>query len=112
MNRIGNATSKLPPSEKQMKTRRLTTLNRLLFVLVICCLHLFKIDVFSQENWNSSTPVGWAKGTPAGSYALSGFDNVNLFNGHLNFHLPLLKVGGRGSAGYTMALPNRSGLPN
>jgi RHS repeat-associated protein len=105
MNRIGNATSKLPPSEKQMKTRRLTTLNRLLFVLVICCLHLFKIDVFSQENWNSSTPVGWAKGTPAGSYALSGFDNVNLFNGHLNFHLPLLKVGGRGSAGYTMALP-------
>ncbi|HEU4713078.1 MAG TPA: RHS repeat-associated core domain-containing protein [Pyrinomonadaceae bacterium] len=44
-------------------------------------------------------------GAPAGSYPLSGFDNVNLFNGHLNFSLPLMQIGGRGSAGYTMMLP-------
>jgi RHS repeat-associated protein len=53
---------------------------------------------------DGSTPVGMAPGAPAGSYFLSGFDNVNLFNGHLNFRLPLLQVGGRGSAGHTVTL--------
>ena len=53
---------------------------------------------------DGSTPLGIAPGAPAGSFALSDFDNVNLYNGNLNFHLPLLRVGGRGGAGYTMAL--------
>ena len=53
---------------------------------------------------DGSTPLGLSPGAPAGSYPLSGFENVNLFNGNLNFHLPLLVVGGRGSAGYTMTL--------
>lgn len=43
------------------------------------------------------TPSGLAKGAPAGSYSLTGFENVNLYNGNLNFNLPLLKVGGRGA---------------
>ena len=51
------------------------------------------------------TPIAQQPGAPAGSYALSGFDNINLFNGHLNFRLPLMKVGGRGKAGYEMMLP-------
>src|SRR5262249_39652250 len=51
------------------------------------------------------TPTGLEPGAPAGSYALSGFDNVNLYNGNLNFRLPLLPVGGRGGAHYTMLLP-------
>jgi RHS repeat-associated protein len=54
---------------------------------------------------DDSTPPGLAKGTPAGSYSLSGFDTSNPYNGSLNFSLPLLKMGGRGSAGYTMTLP-------
>src|SRR5690349_170822 len=54
---------------------------------------------------DSATPLAMAPGAPAGSYAVSGFDNVNLFNGNLNFRLPLLQVGGRGEAGYTMMLP-------
>ena len=45
-----------------------------------------------------------APGSPAGSYALSGFDNINLYNGNLNFKLPLLQIGGRGTSGYTMTL--------
>src|SRR5262245_52576969 len=52
----------------------------------------------------SSTPPGLAPGAPAGSYALSDLDNINLYNGNLNFRLPLLKMGGRGGAGYTMML--------
>jgi len=58
-----------------------------------------------QTETNGSTPGGLSRGAPAGSYALSGFDNVNLFNGHMNFRLPLLGVSGRGSAGYQMTLP-------
>ena len=38
---------------------------------------------------DGTTPLGMTPGAPAGSYALSGFDNVNLYNGHLNFSLPL-----------------------
>jgi RHS repeat-associated protein len=44
-------------------------------------------------------PPNAAAGAPAGSYGLSGFENVNLFSGNLNFHLPLIGVGGRGGAG-------------
>ena len=51
------------------------------------------------------TPMGEQPGAPVGSYALSGFDNINLFNGHMNFRLPLMHIGGRGSAGYTMTVP-------
>src|SRR4030095_15400119 len=54
---------------------------------------------------DSSTPLGLAPGAPAGSYALSAVDNINYFNGNLNFRLPLVSVGGRGDAGYTMTLP-------
>src|SRR5438552_3848077 len=46
-----------------------------------------------------------APGTPAGSFALSGFETVNLYSGKLNVRIPLMNVGGRGEAGYTMFLP-------
>jgi hypothetical protein len=50
------------------------------------------------------TPLGLSPGRPAGSFPLSGFEAVNLFNGNLNFALPLLRVEGRGEAGFTMHL--------
>jgi len=49
--------------------------------------------------------MGLKPGTPAGSYSLSGFDDINLYNGNLNFRLPLLSIGGRGSAAHTIMLP-------
>ena len=52
----------------------------------------------AQGSAEGTTPSTLTPGIPAGSYQLSGFDTVNLFNGNLNFHLPLLNVGGRGSA--------------
>ncbi|MBV9210245.1 MAG: RHS repeat protein, partial [Acidobacteria bacterium] len=51
------------------------------------------------------TPSGLKPGSPAGSYALSGFDNINPYSGALNFRLPLMQIGGRGNAAYTMQLP-------
>lgn len=59
----------------------------------------------AQNFIHGSTPASQAPGAPSGSYALTGFENVNLFNGHLNFHLPLLSVKGRGESGYTIMLP-------
>ncbi len=51
------------------------------------------------------TPLEIAPGAPAGSYALSDFDNISLFSQSLGFRLPLMRVGGRGQAGYTVTLP-------
>jgi len=50
------------------------------------------------------TPSGLAPGSASGTYSLSGFDNVNLYNGNLNLALPLLGVGGRGGASTQMTL--------
>jgi len=44
-------------------------------------------------------------GNPASSYALSSIAHVNYFNGNLNIAIPLVKIGGRGTSGYTMILP-------
>lgn len=64
--------------------------------------------VTAQNSIHGSTPASQAPGAPAGSYTLSGFENVNLYNGHLNFQLPLLSVDGRGDSGYTITLPIES----
>ncbi len=62
-------------------------------------------DTTTSSSLGFSEPELLKVGRPAGSYALSGFDTVNLFNGNLSIHLPLLAVHGRGTAGYTMTLP-------
>jgi YD repeat-containing protein len=68
-------------------------------------LTLLSVAVRAQtSNTDGMTPAGLTPGAPAGSYALSGFENVNLYNGNLNVSLPLLPVSGRGSAGYTATL--------
>jgi RHS repeat-associated protein len=59
----------------------------------------------SRSATDGTTPLGMAPGAPEGAYALSGFDNINLFSRNLNFRLPLLHIGGRGGAAYTMMLP-------
>lgn len=51
------------------------------------------------------TPLGLAPGAPVGSYALSGFESVNPYNGGLNFSVPIKQVSGRGGATYTIQVP-------
>ena len=73
----------------------------LLFILLV----LLSFEVSAQtSNTDGATPAGLSPGAPAGSYSLTGFENVNLYNGNLNVSLPLLSIGGRGSAGYTITL--------
>jgi RHS repeat-associated protein len=76
---------------------------------IVLLVLLLVIRVSAQDNATSvtdgSTPLGLSPGAPAGSYALSGFDNINPYNGSLNFRLPLLQIGGRGGAQHTITLP-------
>lgn len=71
---------------------------------LFCLFSLLLTGTATTQTTMPLTQPGNASGSPAGSYALSGFENVNIFNGKLNFHLPLLEVGGRGDAGYTINL--------
>ncbi|MEP7338922.1 MAG: hypothetical protein ABI977_14400 [Acidobacteriota bacterium] len=72
--------------------------------LVLALLLLFGIANAQNAATDGFTPEGLKAGAPAGSFQLSGFDNINYFNGNLNFTLPLLHVGGRGSTGFTIPL--------
>lgn len=79
--------------------------NTLAHVLTVASLVLLLAATApAQSPTDGSTPSGFAPGSPAGSYALSDFDTVNLYNGGLNFRLPLLDVGGRGHARYPIKL--------
>lgn len=51
------------------------------------------------------TPPSVAPGAPDGVKAISDLERINLYNGQLAVSIPLLSVGGRGEAGYTMQAP-------
>ena len=63
-----------------------------LWIALLQCL-LVGHTIAQSSATDTRTPAGLTPGSPVGSYALSGFDNVNLYNGSLNFRLPLLQVG-------------------
>lgn len=62
------------------------------------------VDVQAQGSTDGTTPLGLSPGSPTGSYALSDFDVVNLYNGSLNFRLPIYQIAGRGGASYAITL--------
>jgi RHS repeat-associated protein len=88
-----------------IRTVSFTVFGRLAGVILMSVWLFANSQAQTTSPTDGSTPLGLAPGAPAGSYALSGFDNVNLYNGNLNFRLPLAHINGRGSAGYTMMLP-------
>jgi YD repeat-containing protein len=72
--------------------------TRVTFVTLL--LLLISISALAQGSTDGATPSGLSPGSPVGSYPLSEFDVVNLYNGTLNFRLPLYQVAGRGGASY------------
>jgi hypothetical protein len=86
----------------QAITQIRTASIRELLILVVVTLFTSSTAMAQQSSTNpldGFTPAGLQAGSPAGSFPLSGFDIVSPYNGQLNFNLPLLKAGGRGSAG-------------
>lgn len=76
---------------------------RACFILVVF-LFSTSASVPAQVPYNGTTPLGIAPGAAAGSFPLTDFDHVNLYNGRLSVHLPLLHIKGRGGAEYTATL--------
>lgn len=73
-------------------------------VMLFACVISAGAQVSVTSPRDGSTPAALAPGAPAGSYAVSNFENINMYSGNLNFRLPLLSVGGRGGSGYTIML--------
>ena len=71
-----------------------------LILLIVC----FSNNVKAQGSTDGTTPLGLTPGSPSGTYPLSDFDVVNLFNGTLSFRLPLYQIAGRGVAAYPITL--------
>ena len=84
----------------------------ILFSLLALIILMANTSAVAQSINDGTTPAGFAPGSPAGSYALSGVENVNLFNGNLSFTLPLEKIAGRGDAQGTIILPIESRWTN
>lgn len=59
-------------------------------------------QTFYHDPADGVIPPAMQHGSPAGSYTLNGFEDINLYAGSLNVAIPLLHIGGRGQAGYTM----------
>ena len=89
-------------NQKAHLARRVLTLGK--STAIICALS-FAVAAQTTSATDGSTPLGLQLGSPAGSYALSGFDNVNLYNGNLSFQLSLLQVSGRGGGQMPVMLP-------
>ncbi len=64
-----------------------------------------------QNAFDTGTPAESKGGTALlSSFAQDKIETVNLANGNLNVHIPLVTIGGRGSASLTLALCNNSKL--
>lgn len=64
-----------------------------------------------QNAFDTGTPAESKGGTALlSSFAQDKIETVNLANGNLNVHIPLVTIGGRGSASFTLALSYNSKL--
>lgn len=64
----------------------------------IALLLIFMLNVQADSPLTGYTPSALTLGSPAGSYPLSGFENINIFNGNLAIDLRVGQVAGRGAA--------------
>ena len=71
--------------------------------MLLCCMMLVASrGVGSAQSITINdgvTPASAAPGSPLGSYSISNFEDINLFNGVVNFKIPLASLDGRGNTG-------------
>jgi RHS repeat-associated protein len=73
-------------------------------IALMCLMVGFSTSVQAQGSTDGTTPLGLTAGAPSGTYPLSDFDVVNLYNGTLNLRLPIYQIAGRGGAAYPITL--------
>lgn len=91
-----------PPTARVVLTIALEHLLAIILVLIVSATVAFGQTTSSTDG---TTLPGQAPG-PAGSYGLTGLETVNLYNGNLDFHLPLVGVAGRGGAQTAFIMAN------
>src|SRR6266498_107425 len=76
------------------------------FSVVLVLTFIASTSVLGQVRTTTDgrTPGDAAGGAPAGSYPLTGFDTINIFNRKLNFFLPLATLQGRGKVPVVLPL--------
>lgn len=91
-------------------TKALGAATLRLFASLFACLFLFCGSSSAQISRNSDglTPPGLAPGAPAGAYPLSEFEQINLFNGQVNFTFPVAQ---KGRGGANLSLPIKINRP-
>ena len=94
---------------RRTSTRVLQTAGLLALAAVVT------VSALSPALAQSSSAIGTPTESRGGlselsSYSSDKIETVNLANGNLNLHIPLVMVGGRGSASYTLALSYNSKL--
>jgi RHS repeat-associated protein len=78
----------------------------LLSIFIIACTGR---QTFAQSSFDKGTPAESKGGTgSASTYAMDKIETVNLANGNLSISIPLVTIGGRGSAAYTLVLSYNS----
>ncbi|HXG94389.1 MAG TPA: hypothetical protein VNN73_18740, partial [Blastocatellia bacterium] len=82
-----------------------------LLIMASIAIMLSTAKAAAQNAFDKGTPAE-SKGGMSGlsTYAQDKVETVNLANGNLNVHIPLVTIGGRGSASYTVALNYNSKL--
>jgi hypothetical protein len=80
-------------SNQTLAARAFSLFARLTIPLLIA-----GIFVRASGPLDGMTPLALTPGAPEGAYHLTGLDSVNMFNGGLSFHLPLVQIAGRGAA--------------
>src|SRR5882724_8974101 len=90
--------------------KKLLRVSRLLAVTSMVLLTVGTL-AFGQNAFDTGTPAESKGGTSLlSSFAQDKIETVNLANGNLSVHIPLVTIGGRGGASYTVALAYNSKL--
>src|SRR5258708_955223 len=90
------------PHLSQKRSETMT--SKITFALIISSAVCQGLEGQTLAPSQGITQPGMKVGPVNGSYALSEFETINVFNGKLNAAFPLLNIGGRGDAGYVMTV--------
>ncbi len=68
-------------------------------IQTLLVLSVISINILAQTSYlDGNTPKSIQPGAPTGSYTLTDFEHISPYNGSLSIRLPLLSMGGRGTA--------------
>jgi len=93
------------------KNSKLTSRALNLLAVLVAAATISSTRVLAQNGYDRGTPAESKGGLSSlSTYAQDKIETVNLANGNLALHIPLVAIGGRGSASYNLALTYNSKL--